>query len=111
MQYKVFAIYVAALSIHPNDEVHLLKRAQIAHLKANKVFIKVFSEYIDFVNVFSPKLATEFPEHTEINNYAIKLIENQQSLYGLIYSLEPMELEILKAYIKNNLANNFIRPF
>ncbi len=28
-----------------------------------------------------------------------------------IYSLSPMKLEILKVYIKNNLANSFIKPF
>ena len=28
----------------------------------------------------------------------------------MIYSLRPVELEILKTYIKTNLANNFIRP-
>ena len=45
-----------------------------------------------------------------INNYTTKLVDNWQPLYGLIYNLSFMELEILKTYIKNNLANNFIRP-
>ncbi len=38
-------------------------------------------------------------------------MDNQQPPYGLIYSLMSVELEILKAYIENNLANSFIRPF
>ena len=38
-------------------------------------------------------------------------MDNQQAPYGLIFSLNLLELEILKAYIKNNLANGFIRPF
>ena len=33
-----------------------------------------------------------------------------QSPYSFIYSLGSVELEILKAYIKNNLANGFIKP-
>ena len=37
-------------------------------------------------------------------------MDDQQLLYSLIYSLGPVELETLRAYIKNNLANNFIRP-
>ncbi len=37
-------------------------------------------------------------------------MDDWQLLYGLIYSLEPVELETLKAYIKNNLTNSFIRP-
>ena len=37
-------------------------------------------------------------------------MDDQQPLYGPIYSLGPVKLEILKAYIKNNLANKFIKP-
>ena len=71
---------------------------------------KVFDEYTDFVDVFSPDLATKLPEHTGINNYIIELVDGQQPPYGLIYSLGPVELETLKAYIETNLANGFIRP-
>ena len=45
-----------------------------------------------------------------INNYAIELVDDRQPPYGPIYSLGPVELEILKAYIENNLANGFIKP-
>ncbi len=37
-------------------------------------------------------------------------MDNQQPPYGPIYSLSLVELEILKTYIKNNLANGFIKP-
>ena len=47
----------------------------------------------------------------KINNYAIKIVDDQQLPYSPIYSLGPMELEMLKTYIKNNLANSFIRFF
>ncbi len=90
--------------------MHLLKKAQIAYLKANKVSTKVLSKYTDFADVFSSKLAIKLPKHTEINNHTIELIDDQQSLYGSIYHLASVELETLKTYIKNNLANNFIRP-
>ena len=46
----------------------------------------------------------------KINNHAIELVDDQQPLYGSIYSLGPVELKTLKAYIKNNLANGFIKP-
>ncbi len=91
--------------------MHSLRKAQIAHLKADEVPSKVFGEYVDFADVFSPKLAAELPEHTGINNHTIKLVDDWQPPYGPIYNLRPVELEILKAYIKNNLANGFIRPF
>ena len=91
--------------------MHPSKKAQIAHLKADEAPTKVLSKYADFADVFSPKLAVDLPKQTKINDHAIKLIDNWQPPYGPIYSLGLMELEILKAYIKYNLANNFIRPF
>ncbi len=71
---------------------------------------KVPNGYADFANVFSPKLAAELPEHTGINDHTIELVDDQQPPYGSIYSLGPVELETLKAYIENNLASGFIRP-
>ena len=53
-------------------------------------------------------MATELLEHTEINTHTIDLEEGKQLPYGPIYSLGPLELEILKTYIKTNLANGFI---
>ncbi len=90
--------------------MHPSRRAQIAHLKADEAPIKVSSKYADFADVFSPKLAVELPEQTGINDYAIELVDDWQPPYGPIYRLGPMKLEILKAYIENNLANGFIRP-
>ncbi len=87
-----------------------LKRAQIAHLKVDEALTKVPSKYADFADVFLSKLAVELLEYTKINNHTIKLVDDWQPPYGLIYSLGPIELETLKAYIKNNLANGFIKP-
>ncbi len=89
--------------------MYLSRRAQIAYLKVDEVSSKVPDEYADFADVFSPKLAVELPEHTGINDHVIELGDDRQPLYGPIYSLGPMELETLKAYIKNNLASGFIR--
>ena len=52
----------------------------------------------------------KLPKNTEMSEHAIKLEENKQLLFSPIYSLKPVELEILKTYIKINLANSFIRP-
>ena len=76
---------------------------------AEEVPTKVPAEYSDFADVFSPDLASELLEHTGINNHAIELVDGQQPPYDPIYSLEPVELETLKAYIETNLANGFIR--
>ncbi len=90
--------------------MHPSKRAQIAYLKVDEAPTKVPSKYADFADVFSPKLATELSEHTRINDHAIELVDDWQSPYGPIYRLGPVELETLKAYIKNNLASGFIQP-
>ena len=72
---------------------------------------KVLSKYADFADVFSPKLAAKLSKYTRINNHAIELVDDWQPPYDLIYNLDPVKLEMLKAYIENNLANDFIRPF
>ncbi len=56
--------------------MHLAKKAQIAHLKADEAPTKVPSEYADFADVFSPKLAAELPEYTGINDHAIELVDD-----------------------------------
>ncbi len=109
-EHEAFVVHIAALSIDPGDEVHPLRRAQIVHLKADEAPTKVLSKYADFADVFSTKLAIELPMHMGINDHAIKFVDNQQPSYSPIYSLGPVELETLKAYIKNNLVNGFIRP-
>ncbi len=109
-EHEAFVVHVVALSIDSDNEVHLSKRDQIAHRTANEAFTKFPSKYTDFVDVFSPKLAVELPEHTGMNDHAIELGDDQQPPYDPIYSLGPVELELLKAYIENNLANGFIRP-
>ena len=103
-------IHIVAFSIALDNKIPLLRRSQIAYPKADKAPNKVSSKYTDFVNIFLWKLATKFFKHTRIKNYTIEFINNWQPLYGLIYSTDPVELEILKTYIENNLANSFIRP-
>ena len=109
MKYKAFIIYIATFSIDLGDKVYPLEKTQIAHLKPDKVFIKVFNKYANFIDVFSSKLVTKFSKYIGINDYAIKLINDWQFLYDFIYSLRPIELKILKTYIQDNLLNGFIK--
>ncbi len=110
-EYEAFIIYITALNISFDlgNEVHLSKKAQIAYLKADKTLTEVPSKYADFVDVFLPKLATKLRKYTKISDHTIELVDNQQPPYGPIYSLDPIELKILKIYIDNNLANGFIK--
>ena len=91
--------------------MHPSRKVQIAYLKADEALTKILRMYADFADIFLPKLTTELRKYTEINNHAIELIDDWQRLYGPIYSLGPVKLEILKTYIKDILANGFIRPF
>ena len=105
---EAFVVYVATLS--SEMAIHLSRLAQIALLKAEEAPVTVPAEYSDSIDVFSEKLAAVLPEHTEINTYAIELEEGKQPLYRLIYSLDPVELEILKTYIETHLKTGFIQP-
>ena len=71
---------------------------------------RIPAKYFDFSNVFSLDLAAELLEHTRINDHFINLLYDKQSFYDPIYSLGLVELEMLKTYIKANLARGFIRP-
>ena len=102
---KTFVVHIVALSVDSN--VHTSWQAWISLLNVEQVTIP--SKYPDYTNVFLSDSALELPEHTGINNHLIDLTDDKQPLYGLIYSLGPVELEMLKTYIETNLANGFIR--
>ena len=93
------------LDIHPSC------KPQMSGLIARKTLTKVSAKYLDSTDIVFSDLASELPQNIKINNHAIALVNSKQPFYGLISSLKPVELEILKAYIKTNLANEFIRPF
>ena len=87
--------------------IHFSCQAQVAILISEETGIP--TKYFDFSNVFSLDSVAELLEHTGINDHPINLLDNKQPLYGLIYSLGPVELKKLKTYIKTNLASSFIR--
>ena len=68
-------------------------------------------EYSNYNNIFSAKNAMKFLEYIKMNDHIIKLEKSKQLFFNPIYSLELVKLEILKTYIKTNLANGFIWPF
>ena len=111
-EHETYVVHVASLSSAPlvaSLDVHPSRRPQISGLIVEEAPTKVPAKYSDFANVFSSDLASELPEYTGINDHAIELVEGQQPPYRPIYSLRPMELETLKAYIETNLANGFIQ--
>ena len=87
--------------------IHLTQEAQIALLLVKK--ISVLKKYLDFADIFFEKLVEVLPEWIKLNKHVIELQKSKQPLYSPIYSLSLIELEILKTYIKINLANGFIQ--
>lgn len=84
---------------------------QMASLKVDETSTTIFQKYSDFADVFSLEFLAVFLEHMGIKNRTIDLLNDKQQSYGIIHSLELVELEILKLYIKSNLANNFVTSF
>lgn len=52
--------------------------------------------------MFSKNLVRKLPKYLNINKNSIKLKIDKQPLYKSIYSLEKVELETFKTYIKLN---------
>ena len=66
---------------------------------------------MDFAIVILQEKALVLPERNELNKHAINLEDSKQPSYGLIYSLNLLELETLKTYIKTYLKTGFIWSF
>ena len=77
--HETYVVHVASLSSTPltSLDVHLSREPQISGLIAEEAPTKVFAEYLDFADIFSPDLASELPKHTRINDHAIELVEGQ----------------------------------
>ena len=91
--------------------IYSKKQAQVEALLFNKVFTEVLIEYFDYNNIFLPKNVAKLLENIKINKYTIKLKEDKQLSFKSIYSLELIELKMLKTYINTNSAIGFIYLF
>lgn len=98
----VTVILAPVMQIHPFCQTHL------GPLLTDKAPTQVTPEYLDYAEVCLFDNQMELPKNTGMNKYAIKLIEGKQPLYSLIYSLELVELETLKTYIKTYQKTGFI---
>ena len=98
------------MAINPikKAQIKAQNRDQVRILLFDEVLMAVLAEYSDYNNIFLAENVAKLSEYIKINDYAIKLEENKQLSFGCIYNLKPVELEILKIYIKINLPNSFI---
>lgn len=77
-------------------------------LITDKILVEVFKKYMEYIDVFFKEATIELPEQMAINDHFTDLEKSKQLPYGLIYSLGPVKLEILKTYIKDNLSNGLL---
>ena len=84
------------------DRQDYIARANVART------VNLSPEYIKYFDVFSDSGAAELSSH-ESADYAIDLLDEKQSSYDSIYSLNEVELNTLRGYIEINLTNDFIR--
>ena len=69
---------------------------------------KIPPEYHDLANVFSKTEAHKLPEHRPYD-LKIPLQEGTTPPFGPVYNLSPLELQVLRTYIDDNLRKGFIR--
>ena len=86
----VFAVLATPTSSSQELEVQLLKK------------------YREVSYVFDKVKANRLPEHQPYD-CPIDLQLGKDPLWGPIYNLSPTELEVLREYIDENLANGFIQ--
>ena len=102
---ETFIVYMISLNLAPG--IHSNKAVQITSLLTKKV--KILDRYSDFVNIFSEEKTLVLLKWIEFNQDVIELEKGKRSLYGPIYSLNPVELETLKTYIETYLKTGFIQ--
>src|SRR5271170_3623825 len=81
----------AALTSSTESELHLIPK-----------------EYRDLTELFSQREAYKLPPHRPYN-HRIPLEPGTTPPFGTIYSMSPMELEVLRKYIEDHLQKGFIR--
>ena len=69
---------------------------------------KLPHKYKEFAGVFDKVKVGTLPEHRPYD-CPIDLQPGKEPPWGPIYNLSPIELEVLRDYIHENLANGFIR--
>lgn len=84
---KTYIISVDNFAIF-NLYVNFFWQNQIETLISANIFATILNKYINFPDIFISYLTTQVSKYEKIKNYVINPINNQQSLYRLIYSLK-----------------------
>ena len=92
-----------SIQLQPDGALQAASADAIPNLSA------VPEEYCDFANIFSKAKALVLTPHREYD-LKIELEEGANLPSSRLYSLSPVKLETLQAFINNNLCFGFIQP-
>ena len=85
-----------AISVHPSSNIK------------EDSLVQLLAKYHPYADVFDKVKAGTLPHHRPYDcPYDLK--PGTEAPWGPIYNLSPTELEVLRAYIEENLASGFIR--
>jgi hypothetical protein len=98
----------------PGTELYLMSykeaeggRVELANQEVDTDLTLIPPEYYEFADLFSKKEADKLPPHHEYD-HTIPLEPGKTLPFGPIYKCSPMELEVTREYIENNLKKRFI---
>ena len=106
----------AMLCNQPGTQLFVMSIAQTVELASAKTDVTLQDpdlstippEYHEFADLFSKKEADVLPPHRSYD-HQIPLEPGTTPPFGSIYSMSPVELEVLRKYIGENLRKGFIR--
>jgi hypothetical protein len=67
-------------------------------------------EYQDLIDMFEKKQADKLPPHRGDHDFKIELEPGKTPTFGPLYGMSREELIVLRQYLDEHLAKNFIRP-
>ena len=80
-------------------------KVEVKILLFYKTLIAIPLQFFNYSNIFLAKNAVKLLLYIKINDHTIKTKKDKQLFFSPIYSLRPVELEILKTFIEINLVN------
>jgi hypothetical protein len=104
-----FSNSISLSSISEDDVNKFFEKADRAPLTVEEIRKRMPEDYHDLLHVALPKEAEKLPPHRSYD-HKIELIPGNQLPYSRNRPMSPMELRVIKRWLDDNLAKNFIRP-
>lgn len=83
---EIFIVQITTLEIPTTISFHPSQVTQVAIFWRDKTPTKISARFADYSNVYFLNLVIELYENTAMNEHVIKLLDEKQPLYKLIYA-------------------------